>query len=77
MRTWAEQRRGLAELAALVPDAALVVPVNAVDVLALRKGEREVVFVVGGYDVWTIGGGAMLDTDLNVEDAAASLNAAS
>jgi hypothetical protein len=57
-------------VAALVAGAELVV--DRGDVAALRLGRREVVYVVGGYDLW-VDGRLTSHTDLSAERAAALL----
>jgi hypothetical protein len=73
LRSQAEQLAGLAIVAAKVPEASIVVPTGYLDTPALRHGDREAVFAVGRYDIWTAGGGELLMTDLSADEAAREL----
>jgi len=73
VRTPEEQVHGLSELQRLVPAAWFVLPSEAIDVAALRVGDREVVYAVGGYDLWSVAEQHLLATDLTKEEAAEAL----
>ena len=69
MRSVTQQIDGLETVAKLVPAARLELGLG--DVPALRLGRREIVFAVGGYDLWIEG--QLHEPDLTAEDAAARL----
>jgi hypothetical protein len=76
MRDQEVQIAGLRRVAERVPGTELVVAVGYVDTPTLRRGDRELVYAVGGYDLWAAGGGSLLETDLSFKQAVEALKRA-